>query len=802
MKYTILLACFLLQSAVYGQKMFETGEWCAHNKASSPIPMVNITDSRSDSIDLTHAFITLDLTQASSNTISGNCKWVFQPKMDNVPQMRLDLLALTVDSVILNNQATTFQRSGSSLLIPLTPAPAGTIQDVHVYYRGTPQKDASGWGGFYFSGNYAFNLGVGFAADPHVFGRAWFPCFDNFEERNTYTFDIYSNPNQPAYCNGYILTDETTNGKRRRLWLMNQPIPSYLACVAIGPYTSFTRTYPGVNNPIPVEIAAPAADTVKVRNTFVNLPKAIEVYEDWFGPYKWHKIGYSIVPFQSGAMEHATNVAIGNVFIDGSLNYETLWAHELSHHWWGDLATCTTAEDMWLNEGMASYCEHLFTEKVYGKAAYRTAVRTNFLTVLQNTHLNEGGYRAVSGIPHDLTYGSHVYNKGAVVGHNLRGYLGDDLFRQGMRYAMENTSFKDWSSADFRDLIHVATGKDMTAFFDNWVFSGGFTDFLIDSSRVISSAGGGFDVQLFVKQKLRGAPDFYREVPLEFTFLDAQYGRVHRMASVSGETPVVTFNLDFEPSFIFVNTNLQLTLARGDGEKMFKAAGAQNFPDAKWNVTVNSMGADSALLRIEHHYATPDNAGANAGQFVLTNRFWEVFGDFPAGFDAQATLIYDGRGQLDELDTELFAATGPSEDSLVVLYRPGAGHQWQIWPDQTRLTLGSPADKFGQLRIRGIQAGQYTLGKGAAASATVTPASNPIKVMASPNPATDKVRIQSNTPFGQVQVLGVDGVLYGQYAVANATTFDVSLAAFPAGQYWLVVSDKEHAAAITVVKIP
>ncbi|MBL7826647.1 MAG: M1 family metallopeptidase, partial [Saprospiraceae bacterium] len=537
MRYLLIFFFAGLISSACAQKMYETGEWCAHSKnlfqPAAPLP----NDTRSDSIDLTHAWITLDLTQVSSQKISGNCKWVFTPIVDQIAEIQFDLLALTVDSVIFNHLQVPFQRQGEKVVIPFSaPLSQGSIYDITIYYQGTPQKDASDWGGFYFSGNYAFNLGVGFAADPHVFGRAWFPCFDNFEERSTYTFDMYTTPAQPAYCNGYLLTDETTpDNKRRRLWLMNQSIPSYLACVAIGPYTSFTRTYQGVNNPIPVEIAAAAADTNKVRTTFIHLPDAIKAYEHWFGPYKWHKIGYSLVPFNSGAMEHATNVAIGRTFINGSLNYETLWAHELSHHWWGDLATCTTAEDMWLNEGWASFSEHLFTEWVYGRAAYIAAVKSNFLNVLQNAHVGEGGYRAVSGVPHNLTYGTHVYNKGAVVAHNLRAYMGDSLFRIGIRSALDQTNFTDWSSADFRDKLELATGLDLHPFFNDWVFNGGYPDFVIDSIHTSATGQQNLQVKVFLKQTRRGTPAFHQSVPLELTAVDQNGQKMNFLTTISGE---------------------------------------------------------------------------------------------------------------------------------------------------------------------------------------------------------------------------------------------------------------------------
>ena len=804
-----LLIPFLLTLPLFllSQKMYRSGEWCAESKHLSLRGLAGLGgDGRSDSIDLTHAWITLDMSLAATKTISGNCRWVFTPKVAGVDQLRFDLLGLTVDSVTLNQQMLTFEQIGEQVLIPINPVlQVGSINDVVIYYQGSPQKDASGWGGFYFEGNYAFNLGVGFAADPHVFGRAWFPCFDNFVERSSYTFDIYTTPIQPAYCNGYLLTDEpTADGKRRRLWLLNQPIPSYLASVAIGPYTSFTRNYPGELNTIPVEIAAAAADTVNVRNTFQHLPEAIKAFEYWYGPYKWNKIGFSLVPFNSGAMEHATNVAIGRVYINGTLNYETLWAHELSHHWWGDLATCSTAEDMWLNEGWASYSEHLFTEWVYGKPAYQKAVRDNFLDVLQKAHVEEGGYLATSGVPHNLTYGKHVYNKGAVLAHNLRGYMGDTAFRLGIKSALDNTNFKDWSSADFRDKLENATGQNLDDFFNDWVFTGGYPDYLIDSVLWAQEGLDGKVANIYVKQKLRGAPHFHQNVPLEFTVVHPDGSKDFTTKMVSGENAMVKISfslLNMPYPQIWVNTNQKILQARSEGEKLFIGTGTTNFGDAKMSVTVNTLGTDSVLFRVEHHFSSPDDAGANPNNYVLTNRFWQVLGSFPTGFDARGIVFYDGRGQLDQLDTELFAATSPSEDSMVLLYRPSAGYPWQEWPTYSKNTLGSASDKFGNLQILHLQAGQYTIGKGVSSTAIKEPSTSLGKIKATPNPTRDLVTIRSENPIEQLQLYSQSGGLLKEIFFEKTRSLDFSLQQFPSGQYWLIASGVDGVSTLSVVKL-
>ncbi len=791
----LLFIALAIPGITFSQKMIQSGEWCAKFKQNEATFLPPANDFRSDSIDLLHVAIDLNLLQTPQ--ISAVCSIRCVPKISGVSGLRFDLEGLSVDSVSLDGVSSAFAQSGASLLIPFSASPLpGDTFLVKIVYHGQPVTDASDWGGFYHQGSYSFNLGVGFAADPHSFGRAWFPCFDNFVERSTFEFSITSGASLPAYCNGTLQSETVQAGNLLRIWRIDQPIPSYLACFASGPYVSWKRNYQS----IPVEIAAAAADTNKVAATFQHLQQAIACFQDWYGPYRWPKIGYSLVPFNSGAMEHATNIAIGRAFIDGSLNYETLWAHELSHHWWGDLATCSDAEDMWLNEGWASYSEHLFTEWLYGKQAYRDAVRTNFLEVLEKAHVNEGGYRAVSGVPHEFTYGDHVYHKGAVVAHNLRGYLGDSLLRAGIRSALDETNFDDWSSAEFRDKLNTATGYDLGDFFNDWVFSPGFTHFSIDSIEALPSSGNLYPFKLFVKQKLRGAPHFYQHVPLEFTFVDAGWERLVKTAVLSGENADVTFDLpaSFNPKFVWVNTDLRLTLARAEKEMVVKTIGNKNFSPAKMTVNVTAV-QDSALIRVEHHYVMPDTAGsANPNGYLLTNRYWTVDADLSAGFDAYANVFYDGRGQADQLDTELFAQTGPAEDSVRLLYRQSAGQPWTEYPVYSKNTLSSANDKYGLIRIEHILPGQYTIAKGASIVSAAEAPGHPY-VSATPNPAGRFVRLTAQEPFDKVMMFNNKGEHLRVWSFAKTMKADVPLAEFPAGNYWFVLFTEKGAAGCTVI---
>ncbi len=162
---------------------------------------------QSDTLDILHYSIHLDIVYLSQKTIAGYTDLKVTPKYNNVQHLKLDLLRMNVDSVIANQQSLPFQYNDTLLDISLNTAM--NISDtnwVRVYYHGIPVKDPSGWGGFYFSNDsvFAFNLGVGMQDDPHNYGRVWYPCLDDFIDRATYDFHIRVKSQNQAICNGTL----------------------------------------------------------------------------------------------------------------------------------------------------------------------------------------------------------------------------------------------------------------------------------------------------------------------------------------------------------------------------------------------------------------------------------------------------------------------------------------------------------------------------------------------------------------------------------------------------------------------
>lgn len=787
-----LSALFVIVSTLFLQA--QPGDVKCLNKSITGSRALSAFNSRSDSIDIKHYDISLNITDFTTKVITGNCEISFKSKVNGLNRLDLDLLKLIVDSVRLGTSQLGFTYNDTLLKVNIPVMNTGDSTKVKVYYHGVPKTDPSGWGGFYFQAGYAYNLGVGFDADPHNFGRVWYPSFDNFVERATYTFHITTNNGKVAYCNGLLTNDTTIGTLRTRTWEMQQEIPTYLSSVAVANYAQVRWTFNSVNGPIPILLAALPGDTTNVKNSFVNLQSALGIFENAFGPYPFDRVGYCMVPFSSGAMEHAGNIAFPRVAANGTLDYEAdLMAHELAHMWWGDQATCRTAEDMWLNEGWASYCSHLFTEGVYGKQAYKQAVRANHEEVLHYAHLKEGGYRAVSGVPHEYTYGDHVYLKGADVAHTLRGYMGDSLFFVGVKAYLSQYKFKDASSLDLKNALMSSTGVNLNDFFTNWIFAPGFPHFSIDSMKVVSS-GSDYQATVYVKQKLTGTATYYTNVPLQLTFKDANFNEINKRITVSGANNSYTFTLPYEPVYAGLNLDEKINDAIAPEAKVIKTTGANNFAHARMILTVRSV-ADSAFVKIDHNYTAPDPFKVNTGQFRISpNRYWKVDGVFRAGFDASARIFYDGRniqsGGNGSLDNQLITVT---EDSLVLLYRKDASDDWHLFPHYTKNMLTNLNDKYGYVNIDTLKKGEYVFGMLRYPLEAIASDAHVEELKLYPNPGSYKFNIEmperyKNTDAG-LRIYDTGGKKILEKYIRTSDTIDMS--SLPKGVYFIEIRTGE-----------
>jgi aminopeptidase N len=703
-----LLITLLFSTALFAQS---GSDYCALKKRPSLAnSFLRAANTRSDSFDIRHYNIVLDVRDFTGQTISGLTEIEFEALIgtssDPLEYIDFDLQGLTVDSVVSPAGLQTFSHVGNRLRIDLSPAlESGDVLDLAIFYGGSPQKDPS-WGGWYWNGDYAYNMGVAFDLEPHNFGRVWYPCFDNFVERATYSFVILTDSNKRAACNG-ILTDSFSTAEGRSwVWNLSQEIPTYLSSIAVAPYTTVEFDHPGLDGNIPVVYHAVESDTVNMKNAFSRLGIAIDAFEAGYGAHQFEKIGFTAVPFFGGAMEHATSIHYPRFGL--STDWERLWAHELAHHWWGDLVTCRTAEDMWLNEGWASYSEYYFLEIADGWETAHNALRETHLDMLQYAHVYDGDFLPVSGIGHEDTYGSHVYDKGALIAHNLRQYLGDDFFPCITGYLNDN-SFSDASSADFRDALTACSGKDMSAFFDNWVYGTGWAGFSVDSFNVID-LGSSWWVRVYVRQRLHEATEYFDNVPLDIEFRGDNWEQHQESMEMSGVCGYYETILDFEPSWVGMDPGKRLMDASTFDAYVVNAPRNIDSEYGKIELDVIDPGSDSAFIRLDHYWTGQDAPRTFvSGLHVNSRRYWKISGLISDDFSATGRFLYNGTlsSSGGYLDNELISNT---EDSLVLLFRTDASEDWQEYPDYDIDVWGITSDGRGEINLSQVIPGEYVLG--------------------------------------------------------------------------------------------
>ena len=748
-------------------------------------------DPRSDTIDIRHFTINLDMSNFPLQVIYGVCEVDFAALMNDVSTITLDLKALTVDSVTIDGNLANYSHVEEKINIQL-PATlqAGDEKSLIVHYHGTPVEDVSGFGGFTYSGNYAFNIGVAFQDDPHNYGRVWFPCFDNFVERSTYTVIVKTPSSVKGYCGGLLMNEEVVDNFRTCTWQLNQEIPSYLASVAVSNYREVNYTFESILNPaLNVKLVAAAGDTTPMKSAFVSLEPIFHRFESNWGPYRWDRIGYVSIPFNAGAMEHATNIGYPRALLSsGAAGNQHVMAHELSHHWFGDLATCRTASEMWLNEGFATYNEYMFDEWLISRAEYDKNIRSNHRAQLQLAHVVDNGYWPLSNVPHEFTYSNHTYPVPADKIHTLRSYMGDSAFFHGIKHYLDIHTFDDVTSSDLRDALEESSGLDLHDFFIDWVDTPGWPQFSVDSVQLMPS--GNIIVKVYFRQKSRGNEHTFHNVPFEVSFRGSDFQLETRQIVLNGPIDSAFFTLPFEPVVTYINRNEKISHAVTAEERFIKSTGNVSWANALIEINTASV-SDSVFLRVEHNWVNADSIKQPFSLYRISpERYWKVDGILKPGFKASGRFVFNGKTNSTSggwLDNQLVT----DESNVYLLFRTNTGSDWQV-VNATKNAVGSPTDKYGNFLVDSLMLGEYAFGS-LDSSLSIKDIAGPKALMkVYPNPAQDFVTIEWNleTAVATVELTDLNGKLLGLIPVTGKTDCKVPVSHLPAGQYFLTTTDK------------
>ncbi|MBX7052433.1 MAG: hypothetical protein K1X54_10390 [Flavobacteriales bacterium] len=670
--------------------------------------LLNASIARSDTFDILSYTIHLDVTDVTNHMISASTTVKFRPLMENQSIIRFDLMQMTIDSVQGATGNLLYSYTDDKLTVALENIPAlDDSLEITVHYHGVPYQDPV-WGGFYFESGYVYNLGIGLSTIPPNFGRVWYPCFDSFVERATYEYHVKSAGTYRAHCQGSFLGETTLAGDTViRSFAFDQAIPTHLSAVAVAAYVDHDYVHTGANGDIPVRLTAKSANMSNMQNVMQNLGEAIDACEYWYGPYAWERVGYILTT--DGALEIPTNIAYPQYMVTQSIGSNNgLLAHELGHHWWGDIVTPHNHNDMWLKEGPAEYSSHLMVEWMDGQSEFIETVKNNHLDVLENAHLDDAGFWPLSPMPDEWIYGTHTYYKGASVMHNLRAYMGDELFRQGMTGVQQNYAYQDVTPEEFRDALEAESGVDLDDFFADQVFNPGFSVCVVDSFHVTQD-GEQYNINLHIQQKLRECPQYYHHIPLDLTIVDANNNREDYIVDINGQFTTLNIGSNLNPAMIILNGHNRLNQARMDHEFWIGQSTSffPNLPYVEFRVE-DEVLVDSSLVRVEHIWAAPDNNDLGEGIFEISDQhYWIVDGLWNPGDHFSGRASYNGSTS-DELDYDLYNG---DESNAVLLYRPNSSVPWQICPDFTHVP-GGLTNGDGSFNIDTLRLGQYAFANG------------------------------------------------------------------------------------------
>jgi aminopeptidase N len=743
---------------------------------------IDETIARSDTFDIQHYQITLDVTDYNGQTIKAATTVTYRALMADQAFIRFDLRDLVVDSVIGPDGVMTFSYDGDFLKCDFETAPnVGEDQQLTVYYHGSPGDDPV-WGGFYFEQGYIYNLGIGLSTIPPNFGKVWYPCFDSFVERASYTYNVKSAGTFRFHGQGDFLAEAQLGGDTViRSYTLMQQIPTHLSAIAVADYSEYNYTHTGANGDIPVTLSAKPSAMSAMISKFTDLGSAIDACEYWYGPYSYGRVGYVLTT--DGALEIPTNVAYPDFMPSQSLGQNRkLFTHELGHHWWGDWVTPHVHNDMWLKEGPAEYSAHLLEEWINGRASFVSIVKNNLLDIMTSAHVDDDGFQALSPMPDEHIYGTHTYYKGAAVLHNLRGYLGDEDFRTGMREVQLRLANRDMTPEQFRDTLEAATGRQLDSFFQDWVFSPGYAVFEV-RSFTSSGSGNDWNVDLHIGQKLYGTSGYHGDTPLDLTLLAADGTAHEQRITASGASTNLQVDCPFEPVMAVLNRHHTLNQARMDHEITLVPGQAFSnvLPYVEFRLYDETL-VDSTLVRVDHIWSGAD-VDLGFGITEISDRhYWNVDGLWPEGTVLSGRMLYFG-GAPTQFDYDL---VNGDETGMVAVHRPNADMPWQVYADQT-VNAGSLTNGTGTIILNTLARGQYAFAK--MVGAIGVPEREHGAFTLFPVPSNEALTIRLQEPAASLlflDVVAADGKLVLRRTHGTAgTDIALDITELEPGSYWL-----------------
>jgi aminopeptidase N len=471
--------------------------------------------------------------------ISGTVIHHFKVK-EALTEVSFDLHSdLGVSRVELDDSQVAISRSGNKIIISGVFVPQASYK-VRIVYSGTPPASGSGS----FEARTHEGVPILWTLSEPYGAFEWWPCRQNLSDKID-SIDIHvSVPRGNKAASNGLLTAVTDPGLGREEyhWKHRYPIATYLVAIGVTNYVEYTDSVDlrmgrlPVQNMVYPETAEPTMGYTK------QVLRHLQIFDSLFTPYPFMKEKYGHAQFGwGGGMEHQTMSFMGN------FHYE-LQAHELGHQWFGNSTTCAAWEDIWLNEGFATYLTGLTYNVDFPDLYWPVWLKNNISSVTSKP--NGSVYvKDVSNVAR-IFDSRLTYSKGAMVLHMLRWTIGDEAFFRGARNYLTNKSLQyDFATtADLQASMEDASGRDLDYFFSDWVYGEGYPSYQL----YWTSTGGIFTLKVNQVQSHNSVGFF--EMPLSIRLKNAERDTLLRLDNTfNGQSYVA--DIGFTADSLFFDPN-------------------------------------------------------------------------------------------------------------------------------------------------------------------------------------------------------------------------------------------------------
>lgn len=431
----------------------------------------------------------------ATKTLTGKITTYLSTVSSNVSTINFDFNKTSFNNAFLNISyhgiicLFNFPSSGNTnilnITLPTTIINNGTFDSITINYQGIPPASNGSAVGYQrkidgAANNYIYTLSESFE------DKDWWPCKADMQDKIDSLDIIVTVPNTFWVAANGAMIDSTINGANRIFKFKHRyPIASYLVALGIGKYNRYDLG----NLPVG-SIAVPfvlnmfqgksLATETSILNVMNNHKQVFAAFNNLFGDYPFAKEKHGFYEFGfSGGMEHQTFSGIGG----SSLQSNSILAHELAHQWWGDKATFSTWNHLWLAEGFATYSEVLAAEYV---PALAISPISKLASVKNSARSNTSSSIFLNNIASSNTIWTNtnttaIYNRGCMVASMLRTLMGDTKYFTACKNYLNNINiaYKSATTSDLQTQMENQFGENMTSYFNEWINNKGTPDYTV-----------------------------------------------------------------------------------------------------------------------------------------------------------------------------------------------------------------------------------------------------------------------------------------------------------------------------------